>query len=278
MAPSILKDYLGFGGGAASTPEKEKAPIRALPSSWYTSQEMFELERRAIFSKRWLLTTHQVRLPETGNWLRYDIAGYPFVLVRNRQGEINGFHNVCRHRAFPVVTEEQGKNSIFSCKYHGWSYGLNGNLAKAPGYQDLPGFDKTKNNLFPVHVHVDRNGFIWVNLDGGEKPEIPWEEDFKDIDLLPRFQEHNFDDYVFDHSWEMEGAYNWKILADNYNECYHCGTAHPDIPSVADLSAYSVDNQDGTIIHNAAATPEQVQRGLKIASTYFYPNASMTVS
>ncbi|KAJ5084916.1 hypothetical protein NUU61_009495 [Penicillium alfredii] len=276
MTSSFLKSYLGLGSGAS--PKNENATTRALPASWYTSQEMFELERRAIFSKKWLLTTHKLRLPNTGDWLRYDVAGYAFILVRDREGNINAFHNVCRHRAFPVVTEGEGTSRIFSCKYHGWSYGLNGKLAKAPGYQDLEGFDKSKNGLLPIHVHIDHNGFIWVNLDAGEQPEIAWEDDFKDIDLQSRFQDFNFEEYNFDHTWEMEGDFNWKILADNYNECYHCLTAHPDIPSLADLSAYAVDTKDGSIVHYANATPEQISRGLKIASTYYFPNASMTVS
>ncbi len=271
-----LLHYLGIQNEAAHAGGGNT--VRALPASWYTSQEMFELERRAIFSRKWLLTTHKLRLPNTGDWLRYDVSGFSFVLVRDRQGEINAFHNVCRHRAFPVVTEDGGTSRIFSCKYHGWSYGLNGKLAKAPGYQDMEGFDKSKNGLLPIHVHIDTNGFIWVNMDGKEKPDVSWEEDFKDIDLQPRLQDIKWEEYDFDHVWEMEGDYNWKVLADNYNECYHCGTAHPDVPSIADLSSYSVDTKDGSIIHDGHATPEQIAAGLKISSTYYFPNASMTVS
>ncbi|KAL4914516.1 Rieske [2Fe-2S] iron-sulfur domain-containing protein [Aspergillus aurantiobrunneus] len=271
-----LLNYLGLQSTSPSTDSKNAT--RALPSSWYTSQEMFELERRAIFSRKWLLTTHKLRLPNTGDWLRYEVSGFQFVLVRDRQGEINAFHNVCRHRAFPVVTEEGGSARIFACKYHGWSYGLNGKLAKAPGYQDLDGFDKSKNGLLPIHVHIDHNGFIWVNLDGKEKPEIAWEDDFEGIDLQPRMKDINFDDYQFDHTWEMEGDYNWKILADNYNECYHCQGTHPDLPSIADLSTYSVSTKDGSIIHDAHTKPEQIAAGLKVASTYYFPNASMNVS
>ncbi|KAI9367761.1 Rieske [2Fe-2S] domain protein [Aspergillus egyptiacus] len=272
-----LLNYLGVGASTKQVNEGKSA-TRALPASWYTSQEMFELERRAIFSRKWLLTTHKLRLPNTGDWLKYEIAGFEFILVKDRQGEINAFHNVCRHRAFPVVTENGGSARIFACKYHGWSYGLNGKLAKAPGYQDLAGFDKSKNGLLPIHVHVDHNGFIWVNMDAKETPEIAWDDDFHGIDRQARMSDINWDDYAFDHAWEMEGDYNWKILADNYNECYHCQTTHPDLPSIADLSTYSVDTKDGSIIHDARNTPEQVERGLKIASTYYFPNASMNVS
>lgn len=275
MVHSFLKSYLGFGG--PSIPD-EKSSVRALPASWYTSPEMYELERRAIFSRKWMLITHKLRLVESGDWLRYDVANFQFVLTRDREGNIHGFHNVCRHRAFPVVTEEKGHNSILACKYHGWSYGLNGKLAKAPGYQDLKDFDKSKNGLLPIHVHVDTNGFIWVNLDSGEKPEIAWEDDFYGIDTQARLQDYNWDEYQYDHGWEMEGDYNWKILADNYNECYHCAVAHPDIPTLADLTAYKVEVKDASISHFTNPTADQVAQGFKVAPTYYFPNASMNVS
>ncbi|KAJ5928212.1 hypothetical protein N7466_007168 [Penicillium verhagenii] len=277
---SMLKSYMGFTDPAGERVPQETSPARALPANWYTSKEMYELERRAVFSRKWLLTTHKLRLAKTGDYLKYDIAGFPFIIVRDRDGNINAFHNVCRHRAFPVVADDadSGTTRIFACKYHGWSYGLNGKLAKAPGYQELEGFDKSQNGLFTIHVHVDGNGFIWVNLDSAEKPEISWEEDFKGIDLQPRFQDFDFSEYQFDHTWEMNGDYNWKVLADNYNECYHCQTAHPDVPSVATLEAYDVDTKNASIIHHPGATEEQLAKGMNICSTYYFPNASMTVS
>lgn len=273
--PSFL-NYLGLGSSAVN--DSEPSAVRALPASWYTSEDMYQLERRAIFSRKWMIITHKLRLQKPGDYLRYDIANYQFVLCMDREGKINGFHNVCRHRAFPVVTEEQGSAKIFACLYHGWSYGLNGKLAKAPGYQDLPTFDKSKNGLLPIHVHIDCNGFIWVNLDSKPVPEIAWDDDFGGIDKLPRYDNVKWDDFEFDHTWDMDGGYNWKILADNYNECYHCKTAHPDIPSVADLSTYSVDTEHTVIKHNVGTTAEQAAAGLVVAPTYFFPNASMTPS
>jgi phenylpropionate dioxygenase-like ring-hydroxylating dioxygenase large terminal subunit len=275
MAPGIL-NYFGFGGFPSGG--EDTTALRALPSNWYTSQEMYELERRAIFSRKWMLITHRVRLSKPGDFLKYHIAGYGFVLCRDRQGNIHGFHNVCRHRAFPVVLEDQGTAKIFACGYHGWSYGLNGKLAKAPGYQDLQGFDKEKNGLFPIHVHIDCNGFIWVNLDAKGAPDVAWEDDLGGTDQQERYKDFNFDDYAFDHVWQMDGAYNWKILADNYNECYHCATAHPDISALANLQSYSVNTTAGQILHNPATTEEQRKAGLTVASTYYFPNASTNIT
>lgn len=246
---SVFRNFLGLSAtkdAKACPVSPEKTTVRALPASWYTSQELYDLERRAIFSKKWLLTTHSLRLPNAGNWLRYEVAGYPFILVRGHNGNIKAFHDIW-FRSFSDETAE----TLLSTGAEG---------------------------LSTIHVHTDVNNFIWINLDAGAQPEIAWERDFRNIDLQPRFKDFNFDDYVFDHTWEMTGAYNWKLLADNYNECYHCLTAHPDVPTLADLDAYDVDTVEGSIIHFANPKQDSVDRGLKIASTYYFPNASMTVS
>lgn len=254
---------------AGCTPVNGDSPVQYLPTAWYFSQDIYELERRAIFSQKWLLTTHKLRFPNIGDWVRFEIAGYAFIVVKDREGNVNAFHNVCRHRAFPVVTEEGGMSKIFSCQYHGWSYGLNGKLAKAPGYQELEGFDKSKNGLLPIHVHVDVNDFIWVNLDAGEQPETLLEDDLSGIDSKPRFGGSNFEDYSFDHTWEMTGEYNWKVLADDYNERYH-----PTSP----FRSEAMDFEDNSIVQNENSPPNQIANDLKFASTYYFPNTLTTAS
>ena len=92
------------------------------PTPWYTESRFYEFERRAIFSKHWLLTTHRLRLAEPGSYVRFEMAGFDFFLVKNRDGDIQAFHNVCRHRAYPLLEDgdpKEGKRSIFSCGYHG---------------------------------------------------------------------------------------------------------------------------------------------------------------
>lgn len=278
---SILS-YLGVNSSLpkakSSQSSPKQKPIRALPGPWYTAPEMFQLERRAIFSRRWLLITHKSRLQVPGDFLRYEIADYDFVINVDKQGAIRAFHNVCRHRAYPVVEKECGSARVFSCRYHGWSYGLNGNLAKAPKYQELEGFDKDANGLFPIHTHVDINGFIWVNMDASPTPEVSWEEHFHNVDKQARFEQFNFDDYTLDHTYQLDGDYNWKILADNFNECYHCKTTHADVPSFLTIDSADVDVKDGHMQHDHASTPEQRAKGMNVNSTYYFPNVSMSVS
>ncbi|KAF7585174.1 hypothetical protein BBP40_011899 [Aspergillus hancockii] len=121
-------------------------------------------------------------LMDTGEYIQLNVAGYTYFIIKDRQGNIRAFHNVCRHRAYPIVQTDAGTASIISC----WSYGLNGRLAKAPRYQDFEGFEKDKNGLFPIYVHVDQMSFVWASLEAGDKPSASWDEDFAGVDQQPR--------------------------------------------------------------------------------------------
>lgn len=226
---SFLRNFFGTTPVPAKEEKEEKAPIRALPASWYTSQDMYELERRAIFSRKWLLTTHKSRVANPGSSVSYDAAGFEFIVLKDHSGNIS---------------------AVRACD----------------------------DDFTSIHMHIDRNGFIWVNLDAAETPEVAWNDDFEGVDEQPRFDHYNFEEYNFDHTWDMEGEFNWKILADNYNECYHCQVAHPDIPTIADLNSYYVKTKDGHIQHYGAPREDQIAKGFRIATTYFWPNASFNIS
>ncbi|CAG7948746.1 unnamed protein product [Penicillium olsonii] len=260
---------------SASKPKAD--PPRALPASWYRSEAMYQLERRAIFSKRWLLLTHSSRFAQAGDYLEFTVANFSFFLIQDRDGNINGFHNICRHRAFPVIRARSGTAPIISCKYHGWSYGLKGNLSKAPRFETVPDFDKSKQSLLPVHVHIDKAGFVWVNLQAGET-DVKWEDEYDNVDEQPRMQDFDFaGEFKFDHYWEMELDANWKGVIENYNECYHCATSHPLINGVSDLPRYRVEPKAQYMEHhifNKEAADSQFRRAI----TYFYPTTSVTVT
>ncbi|KIW19512.1 hypothetical protein PV08_00084 [Exophiala spinifera] len=251
----------------------------ALPAEWYRSPALHELEKRAIFSKEWLLITHKNRFEKPGDYHTYDVAGFPFFLIMDRQKTIRGFHNVCRHRAFPVIRPDaprSGTKSILACYYHGWSYGLNGKLAKAPKYENVEGFEKDENNLFPIHVRIDDRGIVWINLDAADTPRIPWETHLKGCDERPRLAKFNMDDYVYDHTWVMEGNYNWKAAADNYNECYHCPTTHPLFTVTTNLDKYRGEYKGAELLYFMEDKPGQNTHNF--APSWFYPNAAFNIS
>ncbi|CAI6092720.1 unnamed protein product [Clonostachys chloroleuca] len=270
-----------FGLTSSDASGSKPAADRGLPASWYRSKELYELERRAIFSRKWILLTHVLRFNESGDYVSFTYAEFNFFLVRDRDGNINAFHNVCRHRAYPIVQKDSGKASILSCKYHGWSYGFKGGLAKAPRFDTVPGFNKSQHSLLPIRVHVDKVGFVWVNLQAGDgDPDVKWADDFKGVDEQPRMTQFNFSEgYSYDHTWEMDLDANWKNVVENYNECYHCPTSHPLIAGVSDLSKYTVKPNKGclehTIINKSAAEDEDEFRR---SITFFFPSTSVTVT
>ncbi|RMY19439.1 hypothetical protein D0867_04684 [Hortaea werneckii] len=272
MPPTSFLTFLG-----KTTEENHgKDTIRALPAQWYTSREFYELERRSIFGRKWQLITHRSRFQVPGDFVRYRIAGYDFIIIMDRERQIGAFHNICRHRAYTVVEQEAGKKNILACRYHGWSYGLNGKLAKAPDYQKLSGFEKEQNGLFRIHTHIDKFGFVWINLDAAAQPEISWEAEFAGVDEQERLKAFNLDDYELDHTWEQKLPANWKILADNFNECYHCKTTHPDIPTFLSIDAHDVELKDGHMQHDHAA-PAEFKKDC-VNSTYYFPGTSTSIS
>ena len=207
-----------------------------LPAAWYRAEGMYELERRAIFSKRWLCVSHSLRFQNAGEFVRYEIAGYGFFIIRDRRNELKAFLNVCRHRAYPIMETDSGKASILSCKYHGELKAEENGLEYSPfsrqdGRMDSREISQKLHDSTPSsiltnpntrcsksHLHVDNSGWVWANLDSANPPTVPWEEQFSRVDQQPRLEDFTMDNFEFDHSWEMTGAYNWKNIIDNYNE------------------------------------------------------------
>ncbi|OQU96985.1 Ring hydroxylating alpha subunit catalytic domain-containing protein [Cladophialophora immunda] len=274
----------GTTNGATTGDAKSGVLEGVFPASWYTQPDFYDFERRAIFSKRWLLTTHRLRLKEMGNYLRFDMAGFNFFLIKTKSGEIKAFHNICRHRAYPLIDKDQpdeGKKSILSCGYHGWSFGLDGTLAKAPKFEETEGFNREDYSLFSIHTHVDKVGFVWINFDSSPTP-TPWEELNGGIDEQARLADFPLDDYVYHRTWTTNGKYNWKLVGDNYNECYHCKASHPGITKITNLDRYSVEPHAGRFEHFPPNRDDIKAEDFEYfgngAFTYNYPNSSVNLS
>ncbi|RAK94653.1 hypothetical protein BO79DRAFT_134018 [Aspergillus costaricaensis CBS 115574] len=180
------------------------------PQNWWTGSEVFDLERRAIFSKGWLYLAHRNRFTKPGDYHSYEVAGIPIFLVLGKDGIVRAFHNVCRHRAYTVTRKECGSSMILGCRYHGWSYNSKGQLIKAPHFDNVPGFDKAQNSLFSIHITTTPAGFIFVNMDASPK-------------MMP-LQTRSLDSFAGRHgigqqsTWlggqTVEGQFNWKIACE----------------------------------------------------------------
>lgn len=209
-----------------------------LPASWWTSEQIFELEKRSIFFKSWLFTSHVSRFTKAGDYYSFLFAGLNFFLIKTKAGEIKAFHNVCRHRAYPVVKKEKGSSIVLGCQYHGWSYNTEGKLTKAPQFDKVEGFSKEENGLFEIPTFVTDQGLIFINFDQSKEGPMPFDKWYEG--LQSEMKEYDFSDYEYHMSYELDGKFNWKTLMDGYQECYHCPTAHPGLNSAFHMETYNV--------------------------------------
>ncbi|PYH94266.1 iron-sulfur cluster-binding protein [Aspergillus ellipticus CBS 707.79] len=177
------------------------------PTDWWAGSDLFELERRAIFSKRWLCLSHRSRFSRAGDYHSYEVAGIPIFLILGKDGVVRAFHNVCRHRAYTVTRKESGSSLVLGCRYHGWSFNTYGQLVKAPHFDQVPGFDRSQNGLFAIHTATTSFDFILVNLEASATV-APLEASPFDF-LASRHGLGGQSTWVGGQT--MEGQFNWKI-------------------------------------------------------------------
>ncbi|KAL4884037.1 Rieske [2Fe-2S] iron-sulfur domain-containing protein [Aspergillus karnatakaensis] len=194
-----------------STPAVTKEP--PYPHDYLTSSTIFSLEHRAIFSKTWLPLTHTSHFPTPGTYHTFSTPNAPLVVIKSQDSQIRAFHNVCRHRAYPVTRRESGKSTVLACRYHGWSYNTKGELIRAPHFDGVEGFERGGNGLFEVGVWVDSYGVVWVNLEVGREEgsglgaEALMEGCMKTVGR---------ESFVVG-GGKLEGMFNWKIaLRERY--------------------------------------------------------------
>ena len=207
----------------------------SLPADCYTDPAYFELERTAIFRRTWQFVCHGERLSEPGLYVAFEIQGQPLFAVRDREGVLRAFYNVCQHRAHALVKGE-GRKTLITCPYHAWAYGLDGRLRTAPRTEHLAGFEKEKICLTAVRVE-EYCGFVFVNLDPDATPLAELAGGLADEihALVPDLAQ-----LTFAHRLTFDIESNWKNVVDNFLECYHCPGAHKDFASLVQMDTYKV--------------------------------------
>jgi Rieske 2Fe-2S family protein len=198
-----------------------RRPGHALPQALYTSQEAFDFDLKAIFARTWVLAGLECEVPSPGAALALTVGGSPIVVLRDRAGEIRGFHNSCRHRGAMVCPPGRSQRPVLVCPYHQWSYDLTGKLVAARRMQTS--FDPAAHALRPVHV---RNiaGVLYVCL-AEDAPPI---EEFA-RGLAPLLAPHDLPNAKLAHEAVFVEKGNWKLVMENARECYHCAARHPDL-------------------------------------------------
>jgi choline monooxygenase len=217
--------------------------VRTLPAAWYHEPAVFEQERRAIFAREWLYVGRAGQLRRRGDYVAVDVCGWPVVVVAlDDAGGLAAFHNVCRHRAGPLVWDGDGNcGSSFVCRYHGWSYGLDGALRNARDF----GADPAGIELATIRVETWR-GLVFVNLDTGAPPLL---DDLGPFAAL--CEPFPMETFTAGRDVAETVDANWKTYADNYLEGYHLPLVHPGLLRHVDAKRYRVEVGDKFVLHVA---------------------------
>ncbi len=207
-----------------------------LPGKYYKSEAIFASEIERIFYSRWLCIGRVEQIPKSGDYFTQQVGDENLIIVRDFRGEVHAFYNVCRHRGTRLCTSQNGHFSkdIF-CPYHAWRYSLDGQLRVAPLMNEVEGFNRGDYPLNAASVEI-WEGFVFINL--SPTPE-PFSVAF--APLIGRFSQWQMSTLRLGCRIEYDVAANWKLIHQNYSECYHCPSIHPDL---AKLSPYRSGEND----------------------------------
>ncbi len=211
----------------------EGSLVPTLGGRYYTDAEIFAREQDAIFEQHWFCAIRSGDLPKPGDWRVVDVGREQVILSRNRRGELRAFFNVCRHRGMRVCTEAAGSSRTLQCGYHAWTYDLDGTLVAAPNLTRMPDVDRDAYGLRTVHVR-EWLGYAWVCL----ADEPPSFEQTVLGEVVTRLGDvHNLGNYgverlALGRRITYDVAANWKLIIENFQECYHCATIHPELTEV----------------------------------------------
>ena len=199
----------------------ESQPSRtALQQLFYTNDAIFQRDIEQVYLKSWLYAGHLSEIPKPGDWFLFEMAGESVIIVRNDENQVSALLNVCRHRGSKICLEERGCSRKLVCRYHGWSYDLDGRLHSAA---HMPGdFDKSGIRLKKIHTGT-LEGMIFINF--ADQPAS-----FKLVrdDLSACLRPYRLDRAKVAHRQTYSIKANWKLSVENYTECYHCAPSHPE--------------------------------------------------
>jgi choline monooxygenase len=258
-------------------PELPLSQARTIPAAWYHDPGLYQAELRRVFANTWLAVGRADQVAGPGSFFTCDVAGEPLVVVRDQDGVLRAFHNVCRHRAARVVCEDEGHCSRLRCRYHGWTYDLTGRLRGTPEFDGVEAFRKEDNGLPPVHVAA-RGPIVWVHLGSPSSSIESWTAplDRRGLDALMaplRFVARK----------EYRLGCNWKVFVDNYLDGgYHVNTVHPGLASVLDYSKYrsEIDGHASVQISPLERGPEDiasVRQGDNAYYAWVFPNLMLNL-
>ncbi len=215
--------------------EAEWRPRPTLTGADYTSTAVYDEEREKVWWGDWVCLGRTEELPNPGDYIVRDLTGESVFIVRNEQGELHGFYNVCSHRGTKFLDDEPAAGNVrkaFVCPYHAWAYDLNGRLIGSPNVKEGELFDRGD---YPLHGFAVETygGFIFASLAKEPRPFMEFlNEGAESVTMFDRFK---LDELRVGVRIVYEVAANWKIVVENYNECLHCPQVHAELVQVVPL-------------------------------------------
>lgn len=226
---------------------------RTLPARCYVDPDFVALERAAVFGASWQLVAHAEQVRGAGDYAVGEVGGVPVLVVRGDEGVLRALHNVCRHRAGPLATCDGRAARALVCRYHGWTYGLDGALRGAPD------MDAAALGTEPVRLPAARvaewRGLVFVAV--GAAPQ------FGDLvaGIDARAGAEALAGYAFDRRVVYEVACNWKVYVDNYLEGYHLRCVHPALSRALDARRYRTELAAWSVLQASPLDPAQAPYG-----------------
>ncbi|MGB0844053.1 MAG: aromatic ring-hydroxylating oxygenase subunit alpha, partial [Alphaproteobacteria bacterium] len=222
------------------------AKAQGLPNACYTSEEYFEQEKKVLFRDSWACLGVAKDVPNLGDYKPYDYVGIPLLMLRDEDGVVKVFHNICSHRGMILVEEAGNSKGVLRCPYHSWCYALSGELKMTPhvggpGHNKHEEFDRKAHGLKEVSSQVWM-GMVFVNVSGTAQPFSSYigklEKRWAEFMQAPLLHGENT-------SFKLEINTNWKLAVENYCEAYHLPWIHPGLNSYSRLEDhYNIEDED----------------------------------
>jgi choline monooxygenase len=256
-------------------PDAPLARAATPPSSWYTNERIFKLEKQTVFSHSWQVVGRIDQLRSPGDYISAEVAGEPLLVVKGSDRLLRGFFNVCRHHAAMLVTDAAGTRENLRCPYHGWTYDLKGELIGTPDFAAVEEFDKSANGLMPIPVSLWGN-WIFVNFTANGSTL----RDYLGAGLIEKIESLGLQRL----RWLERRCYtvkcNWKVFVDNYLDGgYHVPHVHEALNTVLDHKTYTIETDQRVCIqsapmvsNNADPVTADVRRGRRALYFWIYPN------
>ena len=232
---------------------------KPLDARWYRSPDVFEQEREHIFSREWICVGRLEQLSNTGDFFVAELARESLIIVRDQHGQVRAFYNVCRHRGTQMCEAQSGHfNGSIQCPYHAWTYGLDGRLKVARNMADVEGFSTGDYPLHEARV-ATWEGFVFVCLS-------PWGCDFERTfaPILTRFRRWHIGELRTARTIHYDLQCNWKLIFQNYSECYHCPLVHPQLDKLSPSDSGRNDLLEGPFLGGYSQLRE---RGASLTTT-----------